>query len=195
MNDFTASNGVVIRRHETVVGIRRSVEDTDPVRVPGYAQPERVQTYLDPRQWDAIAEAVQAAADERLGRWRWPENPDYVVQPFTGGSGWNALCESTCVSDTFLSRDAVINSPSYLAPAVLAYFDAHPEPKPLPTVEGVYAMRPRVHLYERLIMLRGGQWLHLYTSASEFAEGISAEQVARTAVDEGRLTLLTPEVS
>lgn len=112
MKDFTATNGVVVRpQPQGGVYIRDDCQ-------------------ADSNRTQALREFFQAEADERLGRWRWPKNPDYVVQPFAGGSGWNALCESTCVVGTFLSRDAVINSPSYLAPAVLAYIDAHPEPKP-----------------------------------------------------------------
>lgn len=193
MNDFTASNGVIIREHPGAVGVRRSAEDLAPVPVPGFNRPERTQTYLDPRQWEAIAEAVQAETDERLGRWRWPKNPDYVVYPCPVRTRVRVLRETGTGDLEWVDKG---DGRSYeFVHAARAYFDAHPEPKPLPTVEGVYAMHPQVHLYERLIMLRGGKWLHLHTSASQFADGPTAEQIARTAVDEGRLTLLVPEVS
>lgn len=74
------------------------------------------------------------------------------------------------------------------------YFAAHPEP--LPYEDGIYAVSPNVHPYERLIQRRNGKWLHLYRSPGEAeTDSVSAEAVARTAHQEGRLTRLVPEVS
>lgn len=77
------------------------------------------------------------------------------------------------------------------------YFAAHPKVQPWMAVEnGVYAVSPRVHPYERLLQFRGGEWLHLYRGPGEAAaEPHTAEQIAESAYKEGRLTRLVPESS
>ncbi|WP_295851290.1 hypothetical protein [uncultured Microbacterium sp.] len=109
MNDFTASNGRRISAdsrsgiwlNESV--IRISAEDAD-----------------------ALREFFQAEADERIGRWRWPEKPDYVVYP---RADHVAVVNEQSGNALQATRDqADINTG--LCRAARAYFDAHPEPKP-----------------------------------------------------------------
>ncbi|MDR6691374.1 hypothetical protein J2X55_002286 [Microbacterium sp. 1154] len=65
MNAFTASNGISVTPSASIVG-GTSVNDVA----------------LHKREADALREFFQAEADERLGRWRWPENPAYVVAAY-----------------------------------------------------------------------------------------------------------------
>jgi hypothetical protein len=130
MNDFTASNGVIVREHPGAIGVRRSVEDRDPVPVPGFTRPERVQTYFDPRQWDAVAEAVRAEEDARLGWWRYPADPDFVVLEPRDGQPVRVLRLSTGRSLDYFRSEPRVAHPSAFASTAYAYFDTHPEPKP-----------------------------------------------------------------
>lgn len=87
--------------------------------------------YLSPETAMDAEEFFQAQRDVELGRWRWPENPEYVVYPFENGEGLTSLSERTGVSTTYLTREAAISDESsYLAPAAHAYLEAHPERKP-----------------------------------------------------------------
>ena len=84
----------------------------------------------------ALREFFRHKEDERLGRWRWPENPDYVVYPPdrvpNGGGGVWVLCESDPGSIRYSAPSDKTTDPSEEGydRAARAYFDAHPEPKP-----------------------------------------------------------------
>lgn len=91
--------------------------------------------YLAPRTAMDAEEYFQAKRDEDLGRWRWPENPEYVVYPLKPGGGCTALSERTGVSKTWVERSDAAGDGSYLAPAARAYFEAHPERKPWHSAE------------------------------------------------------------
>jgi len=79
---------------------------------------------------DTLREFFQHERDEQLGRWRWPENPDYVVYP--NGEYARVLREVDGTSEVFIRQD-VENSVGFKpALAARAYFAAHPEPKPRP---------------------------------------------------------------
>ncbi|QEA27072.1 hypothetical protein FGL91_00010 [Microbacterium sp. CBA3102] len=65
--------------------------------------------------------------DEELGRWRWPENPDYVVYPDEDGDAV-VLNERDGMSGIGQTRATVDRYPkSFGADAARAYFEAHPE--------------------------------------------------------------------
>lgn len=126
MNDFTASNGMAVREVTPVT-------DRGPWLLVDGEQ-------VSPNNAQALREFFGAEADERLGRWRWPENPDYVVYP-VGDDVVDVLRESS-VSDSTRGpgRQASITravaatwdrdySQNFHRSA-RAYFDAHPEPKP-----------------------------------------------------------------
>lgn len=88
---------------------------------------------------DALAEFFQHKRDEELGRWRWPENPEYVVylKPkaddrlgravyvFNERSGEGFWCWE---ADITRSIPGITHDP--LVHAVRAFFEAHPETKP-----------------------------------------------------------------
>lgn len=88
----------------------------------------------------ALAKHFRDKEDERLGRWRWPENPDYVVYPLPSGEV-KVLRESQLESysdgpaiEKPISRDAVEKWSKGWATnfyeAARAYFAAHPLQKP-----------------------------------------------------------------
>lgn len=120
---FTASNGVAI-----------DVAD-DLENALGY----------DSGQIQALREFFQHERDEELGRWRWPENPDYVVYPdlthdhevaFGDGLTYTVLRESDGVMKGYARAEddhrGSVHRPhdNPFALAARAYFAAHPEPKP-----------------------------------------------------------------
>lgn len=84
----------------------------------GYLSPEVV---MDVEEW------AQAKRDAELGRWRWPENPDYVVYRDTSGDAI-VFREQTSVGGILYRRgDDVVDLESE---AARAYFEAHPGRKP-----------------------------------------------------------------
>ena len=149
----------------------------------------------------ARIEFYQHLRDKELGRWRWPENPDVVVKAYEGGERARVTNErNPDITGNVWRADLDCSmADEQVVAAARAYFAAHPEPKPWMEVpEGVYAMRPDVHLYERLIMFRAGKWHHLYKHPSEAAgdpHSEEPEKIAETAFREGRLTRLVAEVS
>jgi len=114
VNYFTASNGIVVSPQP-----QGGVYIRDDCR----ADSDRAQ---------ALREFFQAEADERLGRWRWPENPDYVVYRREAYPPVNARRVRVILEPTGDFVDTVegskIDGP--FKDAARAYFDAHPEPKP-----------------------------------------------------------------
>lgn len=118
MNEYTASNGVTIRR--TRHGYL-SFSNLDLGALTGITLDEEA----------ALREFFQHERDEELGRWRWPENPDFVVYP-RGVAGIRVSSESS--GDHILAvREAAMNwalgEPTFFG-AARAYFEAHPERKP-----------------------------------------------------------------
>ncbi|MEW1705984.1 hypothetical protein AB0230_01975 [Microbacterium sp. NPDC089190] len=117
MSEFTASNGMIVSRDSDgdlrlLSQYRRNTLDQAP--------------FLDGDDIDALREFFQAENDARLGRWRWPENPGYVVYPRLNHV---AVVHEESGNALQATRDqADINTG--LCRAARAYFDAHPEPKP-----------------------------------------------------------------
>lgn len=132
MNEYTASNGVTVYQHASEGGARMSVRDDDPRQTPGYVKPQMVQTFLDPRQVDGLREFFQAETDERLERWRWPENPAHVA--YTSEEAVLVVDESHPgrAPDRITRRycEDPVGSLGWGEGAARAYFAAHPEPKP-----------------------------------------------------------------
>lgn len=97
-----------------------------------------VRDYTPPMAAFAIEEFCQAKRDDDLGRWRWAENPDYVVYPKTESeteprSGVRVVHELTGRSRDIERGvvDACEATVSIFGQAARAYFEAHPiEPKP-----------------------------------------------------------------
>ncbi|WP_420110635.1 hypothetical protein [Pseudactinotalea sp.] len=82
-------------------------------------------------EWgQALREFFQHERDEELGRWRWPESPDYVVYPRDDDTVL-VHRESDGLGYVFSRKMApYAGFHGDLAPAGVAYFDAHPVRKP-----------------------------------------------------------------
>lgn len=121
MYDFTASNGVELTRTPE-----------------GHIIIPPVTTGLGEVTQQALREFFRAEEDERLGRWRWPQNPGFVV--YHSESGYvNVVREHSHFGDTggAAMRITRPDAEQYTSPisanfynAAKAYFNAHPEPKP-----------------------------------------------------------------
>lgn len=90
--------------------------------------------YIRPDQKVALEEYFQAKRDKELGRWRWPENPDYFVVPrdkkVRGRRVVRVFQESRGRVNDFFEDDSRIEETHATARAARDYFSAHPEPKP-----------------------------------------------------------------
>lgn len=132
MNDFTASNGI-------------GVEINDEEQIV-FAVPNRPTSpvWMKPDERVALREFFRAEEDERLGRWRWPENPDYVVYAWVAEPSRGNVRGVTVLSEriprgytvwednvhTFHGESVDEESRRSARDAARAYFDAHPERKP-----------------------------------------------------------------
>lgn len=151
MDTFTASNGVCISKQPPL---------TDRgawLMVDGHM--------TSPNDAQALREFFRAEEDERLGRWRWPENPDYVVY---------TEVDLICITDERTGRGNVLGRRWYEehkigllakeAPGVYAaagaYFDAHPEPKPWHAAKPgeVWVIVTRNVGEERAVQVHGDQF-------------------------------------
>lgn len=77
-----------------------------------------------------LREFFQHERDKELGRWRWPDNPDYVVYP--DGTSRTVVKESdgrTMIVSIHDRKVMTTYLDSYVG-AAKAYDAAHPEPKP-----------------------------------------------------------------
>jgi hypothetical protein len=118
VNEYTARNGakVVLTNAGQTGYILAEVDDTVS------------SAYLGFEQMKAWREFARAEEDERLGRWRWPENPDYFCFSDEDGDVW-VIDEKNPVDTTYFMRGNA-NGTSAKSAAAVAYFNAHPEPKP-----------------------------------------------------------------
>ncbi|GAA5198726.1 hypothetical protein [Microbacterium jejuense] len=129
MNEFPASNGLKV--------VLTNAGQTAYTAVDGESEST---SYLGFAEFLAFREYFRAEEDERLGRWRWPENPDYVVYP---SALYKHPADSDEVNVVNTSNGAShrvkrADSPrlfGYFSEAGSAYFDARPEPKPWATAE------------------------------------------------------------
>lgn len=134
MNTFTASNGIQIADHR----FGKAILDED-----GTNRLASAFDFLNPNDIDALREFFRAEEDERLGRWRWPEDPDYVVYPkpddafarmFGPDLDLVILRESDGMTESYVRSvdqggEPMAHRVGHIL-AARAYFDAHPEPKP-----------------------------------------------------------------
>ena len=111
MNTFTASNGYKVTPNGDGVNVYRGIMSTP----------------IYPDEMQALREFFQAESDERAGRWRWVEHPDYVVYDTGDRIEVVVLDESTgCMENVWRGKE---RPGSYMHDAARAYFEAHPEPK------------------------------------------------------------------
>ena len=93
--------------------------------------------YLDSgvSEWtDALREFFQHERDKELGRWRWPEDPDFVVYPIGENQQVRVVNERTGYFNTTPRPRGFAKPVEEMSTqwriAARAYFSAHPEPKP-----------------------------------------------------------------
>lgn len=97
-----------------------------------------VTTGLGERTQQALREFFQHERDKELGRWRWPENPDYVVYKAPAGERVPDARHVTVSNESNgeaawlfeVGSGGVSGGDSWARDAARAYFAAHPEPKP-----------------------------------------------------------------
>jgi hypothetical protein len=127
---FTASNGITVfvRDGGTVQFQHGTREKSSGI----------LQIFPHSEWWQTLREFFRAEEDERLGRWRWPENPDYIVYPsdqvrLGEAFGWIRVIHEPTAFDEMCNRHTEFDGSRagfQFADAARAFFDAHPEPKP-----------------------------------------------------------------
>lgn len=116
MSEFTASNGITFDVFDGVV--------------------QWASGHPFKKVSQALREFFQHERDEELGRWRWPENPEYVVYPprkgvHSHGRGALVIHEPTArMFDVWEVRSVWSALLDDVRAVADAYFAAHPEPKP-----------------------------------------------------------------
>lgn len=85
------------------------------------------QHFLSVKETQAAREFFQHERDKDLGRWRWPENPDYVVMD--DGLNFVKILHEPSMETTTWERGWK-DTRSVADEAGVAYFEAHPERKP-----------------------------------------------------------------
>lgn len=118
---FTASNGMTVERdHNNDVIVDRSIGCASVFMADGTAL--------------ALREFFQHERDEELGRWRWPENPEWLaVEGERSPEGRTVVVVNERTLDRFWFNERVMTIPgdaSTAHKAGCAYFEAHPERKP-----------------------------------------------------------------
>lgn len=109
MDKFTASNGVEVRTNAAWMAVGEFGQR------------------MELAEMQALREFFQANRDEELGRWRWPENPDYVVYARRDDTVL-VLFELHGEGGVLYRRGDSVHD--FEGEAARAYFAAHPEPKP-----------------------------------------------------------------
>jgi len=182
LNDFTASNGIRVWIEGDVLHADHPADYFNP-QTDGSIQ--------------ALREFFRAEDDERLGRWRWPEDPEYVVYP-----GTFSMREAQVVSEEkgcwgqWSEAEARREAPrDRLAAAAVAYFDAHPEPKPRPWASAdVITWRDGAYLPQIAQRDRGSHALGWYTWLGHDGRRLTEDALAQL-IGDADVTILGPEES
>jgi hypothetical protein len=114
MDIFTASNGM------TFTPDGRAVE----FRCTGMGRDH----HLTAKESDGLREFFRAEEDERLGRWRWPDNPNYLVYPGNAPHRVRVVSEADGQVLTY-ERDEYPDHVTGFSGAGNAYFVAYPDTK------------------------------------------------------------------
>lgn len=177
---FVASNGI------EVVPDEQDLYIGDPALSP-----------LTPAGVAALREFFQHERDEELGRWRWPENPEYVVYKARAGERVPDARHVTVSNESNgdaawlfeVESGGVSGGGSWARDAARAYFAAHPESKPWHDAR---------HLSLWVLTLDGCASPEVYIRRGEVFRPVNNE--SRVSID-GRDALITgarriwPEVS
>lgn len=92
------------------------------------------QHFLSVKETQAAREFFQHERDEELGRWRWPENPEYVAYRRDAYPGYKRRVRVIHEPDgDFVDTVEGSIHDGIFKDAARAYFEAHPERKPWDT--------------------------------------------------------------
>lgn len=131
MTEYTASNGGTIR---VEVGGRTTVTDHTRERLSDTAETISRTAYLNAAQASTLREFFQHERDEELGRWRWPENPEWLaVEGERSPEGRTVVVVNERTLDRFWFNERVMTIPadaSAAHKAGCAFFEAHPKRRP-----------------------------------------------------------------
>ena len=180
---FTASNGIEISLEPNLAGDlyltgRRDQGD-------GSVEKLTMHATAGPDGIAALREFFQAEEDKRLGRWRWPENPNYVVYPSKSRSIVQVLKEVNGHGGGFeRGQDEGFGGlrfetadPGY-SRAARAYFDAHPERKPWHDAkEGEVWVVTRPPFVHHLVPQPSVETVRYVTSTGKFGD-VTSRQMA-----------------
>ena len=201
---FTASNGITIRERDDTTPVLEWKADgrycTDGSR--WYAVGEGIDseapgfTAVSPVA-KALREFFQRERDEELGRWRWPENPDYVVQPDANDPRLvTVMRESVArIRKIRRNRDAVSSDfHERFGECAEAYFEAHPERKPWEdaTYKDVWVWTTADNTQEALGWVAGDGTWDIITPKGD---GIKAAELPVSALVEAGFEKFRGEVS
>ena len=88
------------------------------------------ETYLIQSQYEAARAFFQAEQDEQLGRWRDPENADWICYGRGSSRDTVHVINEYDGLPYMLERDQVAYADSEFSAVAQRYFEAHPKPKP-----------------------------------------------------------------
>lgn len=160
---FTASNGLVVGPHRARPELGYAIYDGDDNTL------DNAYSHLNSVEMEALRQFFRHEEDERLGRWRWPENPDYVVYP-DGRDSVLVLDEVDADFQRLSRADAAGTGPSGIyREAARAHFAAHPEPKPW------YAAKPG-EVWELHWLARGREAWFVNSAGSFIHTGTGAHR-------------------
>lgn len=129
---FKASNGLEFRDAVHRLEWRRSWTHSDWNAVGAALEDMPAGFAVDSAIGEGLAEFYQHQRDQQLGRWRWPENPDYVV--YRRGEDRARVIHEPSGDFSDSVRGTMLPGP--FRDAARAFFDAHPaEPKPWDAAE------------------------------------------------------------
>ncbi len=116
MNEFTAADGSIVRSdgHPFVMVNSNGM----------------VTHHFSESESQALRQFFRAEDDERLGRWRWPEKPEFVVYAPVDFTHYVRVLNESEATLEVIHRAHLEGRESSMAQAARAYFDAHPESKP-----------------------------------------------------------------
>ena len=93
------------------------------------------ETYLIQSQYEAARAFFQAERDEQLGRWRDPENPDWICYGRGSSRDTVDVINEYDGLPYMLERGQVAYSDAEFSEVAQRYFDTHPNPKPWDTAQ------------------------------------------------------------
>lgn len=148
---------------------------------------------IDESEVDAVEQFFQEKRDAELGRWRDPERIEFVCYDMGTDMGERivrVMHEYNGLAEVYSEVDVHPADPSFQG-AAGRYFRAHPQHKPLPSVEGFYVNRSlfaqKAANASILVRFEDGGWAFL-----DAPDSWDATDIAQEWHDAGQLVRLAP---